>query len=357
MPTASRAPFLSAIVCTRDRAEHLRHALESLCPQTLGRDAFEVVVVDDGSTDATREVALSFSSRLPVRYSFQRDAGLPSARNHGVFMSRGEVLLFLDDDAVADPRLLEVHAEAHRRFPELEVGVLGSTRLAPALAGDPVMRFVADTWGFPIAYAGLEGGEALDFTYFAGGGTSCKRSLLLARGVFNPALRLGCDDVELGFRLSKRGFNVVYDPRAVSTIVRRVGFDELCRRFEGEGKASFVVGSLHDDEVLRRWTEVREAGESWRRFGPAYDLLLRSARELDRLVRLRLEARFVIDPADTALLHRSYSAAFRASKVKGIVEQAVEMGADLVGDTPPPVQSIRQRSNVSSTVRPHAQGR
>ncbi len=90
MAPSTRSPFLSVIVTTCDRAALLSGALESLSRQTLERDAFEIVLVDDGSRDATPEVATAASARLPLRYSYQRNAGIASARNHGIFMARAQ---------------------------------------------------------------------------------------------------------------------------------------------------------------------------------------------------------------------------------------------------------------------------
>jgi glycosyltransferase involved in cell wall biosynthesis len=324
------------VVCTHDRSDLLRQMLESLCTQTLPHDAFEVVLVDDGSRDATREVAHSFGARLPLRYSYQENAGLAAARNHGVFLARGDVLLFLDDDDLADPGLLEAHVETHRRMPEPMLAVLGHTRLSPELAADPLMHFVTQVGCFLFSYPEIRGGEILDFTHFWGGRSSCKRSVLLEHGAFDPVFRFGCEDIELAYRLSKHGFKVLYQPAAVNTMVRRIGFDEFCRRTERQGRSSFVFSRLHPDEVAQRWTEVSGAGEAWRRLGPAYELLKRSGRELDRVARMRLESGFGIDPSDATLLYRAYWAAFQASRVKGIVEKAAEMGHDLVARTAVP---------------------
>ncbi len=330
MAPSTRSPFLSAVIATYDRAELLRGTLESLCHQTLALDTFEVVLVDDGSKDATREIARSFGARLPLRYAYQRNAGLAAARNLGLFMARGEVLLFLDDDDVAGPGLLEAHVEAHRRRPEPEIGILGYTGLDPELAFDPLMHFVTQVGCFLFAYPAVEEGKLLDFTHFWGGRSSCKRSLLVDHGIFNPVFRFGCEDIELAYRLSKHGFKVMYEPRAISTMVRGLSFDDFCRRTVRQGRSNFVFSRLHPDEIVQRWTETPGAGEAWRRLGPVYDLLLGSGRELDRVARARLDEGLGLDARDAELLYRAYWAAFQASRVKGIVEKAAECGDDLV---------------------------
>ncbi len=345
------SPLLSAVICTHDRAELLRLTLESLCHQTVAGDAFEVVIVDDGSTDGTREVVRAFESRLPLRYSYQRNAGLASARNHGVFLARGVITLFLDDGDVADPMLLEEHVETHRRFPERRFAVLGYTRLDASIAADPLMHFVTEVGCFLFSYPHIKAGELLDFSYFRGGRSSCKRSFLLDHGVFNALLRFGCEDIELAYRLSRHGFEVVCNPRAVSTIVRKLTVDDLCRRLYGEGQSNLVFSQLHEDPALRQWAGIAAAGETWRDVAAAYDTILRSARELDRIVRMRQEQRLPVDSLDLSLLHRSYWAAFRASRAKGIVDKAKEMGHDLVGAPPrtSPQQDMRRPARASST--------
>lgn len=329
-------PSLSAVVCTRDRAELLAGMLESLCRQTLDRDAFEVVLVDDGSQDATREVAEAYATRLPLRHAFQPSAGLAAARNNGVFMANGEVLLFLDDDDVADPGLLEAHLERHRRLPAPEIAVLGHTRLTPELAADPLMHFVTQVGCFLFSYPEIKDGDLLDFRYFWGGRSSCKRSMLLAHGVFDPVFRFGCEDIELAYRLSRHGFKVVYDAGAVSTMVRRLSFDDFCRRTERQGRSNLIFSRLHADEAVQRFAGVSGAVEAWRRVAPAYELLKRSGRELDRIARMRREAGFGLDPFDATLLYRAYGSAFEASRLKGTAEATAEIGPGLAARAPAP---------------------
>jgi len=323
-------PTLSVVLCTYNRAELLRRTLNSLCRQSLDRALFEIVVIDDGSADDTRQVVQAYESLLPLRYSRQRNAGLGSARNHGVFLSRGEILLFHDDDDIADPRLLEEHLDTHRRYPDNRYGVLGYTGLDAAIAADPLMHFVTRVGYFLFSYPNLKDGDILDFSYFWGGCSSCKRALLLDYGVFNPVFRFGCEDIELGFRLSRHGFKVVYNSRAASYMVRGIGFDGFCRRLRLQGQSNYVFNRLHNDPAVHQWTEVIGAKEAWAKIRMKYDAIIRAGRELDRIARLRAGCGLSMVEADTTLLHHCYFAAFRASKIKGIVEKAEDMGALVV---------------------------
>ncbi len=323
--TAAGNPFLTVAVCPTDGAL-LRNGLESLCRQTLAPDAFEVIVVDLAAADAARAVVEPFAGRLPLRYVSLAGGGRAEGWNRAVSLARGEVVLFLDDGDVADPEFLEAHAAAHRRLPAPEIGILGHTRLAAELELDPLMRFVAAVGGLPFAAPGLEPGATLDFSYFRGGRASAKRSAILEQGGFDPRFE-ACEDVELGYRLSRRGFRVVYEPRAVSTYARRESFDGFLEQVEREGRARLLLSRLHPDDAVARWCEVREAHEAWRRLGPLHAVLLRSGRELDRIARMRVEAGDGLGPTDAALLCQGYWAAFRASRFKGIVERAAELGA------------------------------
>jgi glycosyltransferase involved in cell wall biosynthesis len=315
-----RAPTIAAIVCTHNRGGLLRGMLESLASQTLPSSAFEVVVVDDGSTDDTPEVVQAFKSQLSLQSVRQQHAGLASAKNHGLFRTRAPLVLFLDDDDVADRCLLEEHVIAHRRYPAVADAVLGYTGLSDRQASDPLMHFVTAVGCFQFSYSGLEEGAALDFSHFWGGRSSCKRSFLLMHGVFNPIFRFGCEDIELGFRLSRHGLRVMYHPRAVSTMVRGMTVDQFCERLVRQGRSNAVFSRLHSDEAVQRWTEVRGAAETWGAVAPSYEAIAKSARFLDAMYRRKRTANLEVGDTDGAFLHRAYWMAFRASKLKGIVE-------------------------------------
>jgi glycosyltransferase involved in cell wall biosynthesis len=318
----SKPVLCSVLVCTYNRAALLRDTLQSLCRQTLNADEFEVIVLDDGSRDETREIATAFGSRLMLRYAYQRNAGLASARNHALFLSQGEIILLLDDDDVASPELLEEHIKTHRAYPQDNFAVLGYTSLSPEIAADPVMHFVTEVGRFLFSYVDIQHGQRLGFSYFWGGRSSCKRRFLLQHGIFNPVFRFGCEDIELAYRLSKHNLVVVYNAHAVTTMVRPYSFDQFCERLIKQGRSNFVFSRLHSDPEVQAWTEVDDM-KKWDLLGRAYVAFRKSGRELDSLVRCKQQIGMVTEQ-DMGLLHEAFWVAFRASKVKGMVEAAAE---------------------------------
>lgn len=319
---SSPLPTISAVLATRGGEARLGRALESLCRQTLPREELEVVVVDDGSGDGTGEVARAFEARLPLRFAYQQPAGVASARNHGLFLARGLIVLFLDDD-VADPALLERHVEAHRRFPEPRCAVVGPAVLEPSLASDPLMSFLDGPGALPQERP-LAAGELLDWRHFRTGRSSCKRRFLLEKGTFNSAFRTGGEDAELAFRLSRKGFQVAYEPGAVVHVADALCVDDVCAQRLRRGRAAALVRRMHRCAEIEAWSGAKGASDAWRELAPAYDAIVRSARELDRIARLRDRHGMPLEDSERALLHRSYWAAFRASELKGLLEGAGE---------------------------------
>ncbi len=309
---------IAAVVSTYNRSDLLRPMLESLTRQTVPTSEFEVIIVDDGSTDDTRNVVTSFTKTLPITYAYQRNAGLASARTHGLYLSAAPILLFLDDDDLAHPELLKQHLATHRQYPDDKYAVLGYTPLAPDIADDPLMHFVTEVGCFLFSYSYFKDGDVLDFEHWWGGRSSCKRAFLIEHGVFNPVFKFGCEDIELAWRLSKHEFRVVYNARAITTMSRRIDFDGFCNRLVRQGRSNFVFSRLHREPEVQRWTEVDRFEEQWRKIEPTYDAILHSARHLDRIARLKRDLGFALEESETALLHRAYFAAFRAAKLRGI---------------------------------------
>lgn len=254
----NNAPLISVIIPTFNRAAMLSATLESLAGQTLPTDQYEIVVVDDGSRDATPETCRGFASRMTVNYLHIENSGISAAKNAGILAARGRILLFADDDDIADSRLLEEHLKAHEQHPEENMAVLGYTTWAPILPVTPLMRYVTDIGRFLFAYGDLEDGQILDFTYFWGGRSSCKRSFLSKHGVFNSQFRFGAEDVELGYRLSHAGFRVVFHRAAVSYMARPLTFEDFCDRCERQGASLYLLSRLHSDPLIQQYCQCAD---------------------------------------------------------------------------------------------------
>lgn len=110
---------VSVVVCTRNRAGPLREFLESFAD--LERPpgiTWELLIVDNGSSDMTPDVVAAFSDQLPIRYTREERAGLSNARNHGVAAARGTYICWTDDDVRLERNWLAGYAAAFRRHPE-----------------------------------------------------------------------------------------------------------------------------------------------------------------------------------------------------------------------------------------------
>ena len=315
-----RQPEISCILPTRNRAELLSLALSGIWRQSLPFDHFEIILVDDGSTDATSEVVAAFERILPLRLLRQAPAGIAAAKSLGVFASRAPIVLFMDDDDIPDSRMLEAHLEAHRRHPDPRTAILGHTGLAPAPARSPLMRYVTEVGCQLFAYPGLKAGEVLDYRGFWGGRSSCKRDFLLHRGLFNADFTFGCEDVELGWRLQSFGLQVIYEPAARATMLRTLDFDGFCNRSIRQGRAQWRFHSLHQVPEIRSYCEIDSAAVAWASDGPSYDRIIRETRRLDQTAAAYISRDVPLDRKFLAALNRAYDRAFTLSRARGIAE-------------------------------------
>jgi GT2 family glycosyltransferase len=318
----SDAPELAAILTAHNRAHLLPRVLDGLAGQSLARDRFEILVIDDGSTDETPAVLAAYANRLPLRIVRQAQSGLAAAKNLGIFMSRAPVLLFMDDDDVADAALFVSHLAMHLCHREAAVAVLGFTDLDPAIARLPLMRHVTGHGGQLLSHGWMRPHQRLSFREFWGGRTSCKRSLLIEHGVFDPAFRFGCEDIELGWRLDPHGLQVIFEPAARSTMIRALTFEGFCRRSIRQGRAQWLFATLHDAPAVREYCEIDRALAAWAEAKGDFAAILRWAAGLDRMMLRRGPDAPALSAASQAELDEAYAQAFFLCRAKGIADAA-----------------------------------
>ena len=200
--------FLSVVIPTYNRLPILRKCLLALEDQQLAGpiSGYEVVLVDDGSTDATLDWLADHAAELPhLRLIRQEHGGPAAARNRGVQGARGDVIVFIDSDLVVTPSFLSCHAQALQRHwsrpghrPCFTYGAVINTANFDQPTGEPHKL------------------RDLSFAYFATGNVAIERQLLERAGLFDTRFRLyGWEDLELGERLRRLGVVLVRCPEAV----------------------------------------------------------------------------------------------------------------------------------------------
>lgn len=206
------APALSVVIPTRDRLQTVLTTLDALAAQGLGSDAHEVVVVDDGSGDGTAAaVADLAATRSGLQLVTQPARGPAAARNRGIGVARGDIVLLLGDDTVPVQGTLARHLALGRAS---GFAVQGRIEWDPAAPQTRVMRFLAPA-GPQFYFKGLEDGRAIHYTALLGSNLSAPRQWFLDEP-FNESFTEAClEDTELAYRWWRRGRLAIYSQDAV----------------------------------------------------------------------------------------------------------------------------------------------
>lgn len=236
-------PEVSVIIPTYNRRPVLERALEALRRQTVASARFEIVVVDDGSTDDTADVGRQWTREMSSQLLFlhQPNQGANAARNHALRHARGRILLFLNDDTIGVPSLLEEHLNSHARHPAEPVAVLGRMTLSAEIRATPLTDLHLDS-----CFRLIEGRSELDWKWFFTCNISVKRSFIMAHGPFAEGLRWH-EDLELAERLRYHGLNIVYNPQALGYHYHPLTEEGFLRmaRLEGEALVTWYRMAPH----------------------------------------------------------------------------------------------------------------
>lgn len=237
---------LSVVIPTYNRRERLALVLAALERQTTPAGQFEVVVVDDGSTDDTSDWLKQRSTAYVLRSLRLSNGGPARARNAGVEAAEGEIVLFIDDDVVPGPELVAEHLRLHDA--EADLVVIGPLGSLPRYAQPWVAWEQAKV---EEQYRSMERGEwAASFRQFWTGNASVAREHVVAAGGFDVTLLRG-EDVELGARLQERGLQFRFNPRARTLHHAERSLESWEGAHASYGKAEVAIfGKFGEDNLL-----------------------------------------------------------------------------------------------------------
>jgi glycosyltransferase involved in cell wall biosynthesis len=241
----------SVVIPTFNKQERLALTLESFNHQKASRNVFEVIVVDDGSTDGTEEFVNNFDHNFKLLYKRQNNSGRSSARNNGILEAKNDIIIFCDDDLIVSKDLISEHLNCHEDNVEKVVhgriytlsymkffkNPSTGTLYDNADIGDCYITFLKR---FLITKEQVRNTQILEkqkkVTYFeslvestfkkevkelqwlcfTGGNVSCTKKVLDRVGLFDETFgsKWGCEDLEMGYRIARNNVGFVYSHEA-----------------------------------------------------------------------------------------------------------------------------------------------
>ena len=215
--------MLTAIICTYNRAKYIGPLLESIAANDLPMNEYEILLVDNNCTDNTREVCDAFVAahkEVNFRYTTEPEQGLSAARNRGIKKAKGDIIVYIDDDALVDPWYLRTYAEwfaAH-----LETMACGGPI-------EPLYETSEPDWMTPYTKALLTawmdyGDKVREYPhgrYPGGGNAAYRKSVFDQVGLFNTALGrkggnlMGSEEKDIFDKMHALGMQILYLPQPV----------------------------------------------------------------------------------------------------------------------------------------------
>lgn len=210
-------PKISVVIPTFNRVNILKKCLDSIFKNDL-IGVFEVIIVDDGSNDNTFGEISKYIIKKNLKNIYiyrENNSGPGNARNLGIKKANSNIILFIGDDCIARPNLLTEHYKWNtERFPEENIGILGFSKWSDEIEVTPFMKWI-DKKHLQFSYERLRGENSTSWKDFWTCNFSLKKSFLLKYGLFDKEFPSAAwEDVELGWRLSKFGFNIKYNKAA-----------------------------------------------------------------------------------------------------------------------------------------------
>lgn len=260
-------PIISIVIPTFNRAAILMCTIKALAAQTASKDDFEVIIVDDGSTDETSKKLQTakevWGERLTV--VMQKNKGQGIARNRGVEKAQGNIILFLGDDIFLEKNSVNGHIAFHKKHQKEREGLLGHIDWHPDLPKTPFLKWLTDGssvlgkyGGHQFAYEKLQGKEKANFWFFYTSHISIKQSLV-QKHPFDPVFSgYGWEDIELGYRLTKEeNLDLYYDANIKAHHFHPMEESALERRMRSIGQSAHAL--------QKKYPELKRVPPTWKK--------------------------------------------------------------------------------------------
>ena len=233
---------VSIVIPTHNQKEILARTLDYLILQDYPKDQYEIIVVDDGSRDGTKEMVKSKTRpEIGLRYLYQKQRGPHFARNLGIAKAQGEIVVFVDSDIFAPPNFISEHVKSHEAFGDVVVS-------GPTVRTGNVDNVFADINRRKIKKLLFDfSGPSLITSNL-----SVKRTFLVRVGGFDEEFTgFGWHDWELGLRLRKLGLKAKRNINAIACHYKKKidlpDLPALCEKKRQQGRNAVLYYKKHPD--------------------------------------------------------------------------------------------------------------
>jgi GT2 family glycosyltransferase len=236
------APLISVVLGTYNQKDVLEKVLFSLSKQTMPDNNYEIVVVDSSSNDGTSELLKEFHPNCHFQYFIQENNGKAGARNRGVTAARSEIIIITDADMIADERMIEAHYNAHiqRNEPACFEGITYNLKCLewPTTTDNT----------YPYIKGNYRQTARLGWWYFLTGNISFPKNIFEQESGFDESfLNYGWEDLELGYRLSKKKIGLFYLKDAINYHYHVVTKQEEIERNINKGSSASIFLRKHPE--------------------------------------------------------------------------------------------------------------
>lgn len=254
-------PKISLVICTYNREKYLPGCFNSITKQEINPKQFEVIIINNNSTDNTEEICKKFINDYPtlnVKYFVEKQKGLSAARNRGIKESSGDLIAFIDDDAELEPNYIEIAIDFFMNHPD--ISAMGG-KIIPVYEGGtepswlsvPLYGLVTKVdWGNKTR-------KYPPSKYPAGCSMIFRKSVFSQVGFFNTDLYLRSDDKYIFRQLEKHRLKFLYYPK----LQVKHHIDKNRITLESVKKISMLVGAsermrLKNDGLVKNFIKVIE---------------------------------------------------------------------------------------------------
>jgi len=244
----NKSSLLSIVINTFNRKELLLEEIYALLNQTIDKDLYDIIVVDDGSTDGTEKFLSEKGVMNKIRYFRQRNLGRASAKNLGLKNVLTPFIVFLGDDMLPSNKLLEIHLKYQKSFKN--IAVLGMCEWKPEKGSESFKKI-----SNPSPYDYIEDKDDAGFLFFHTGNISVETNLVKDVGGFDENFRFfGWEDIELGYRLEKgKNIKVMFVPEAYALHRHpEIDLDSLLKREYESGISVRYFCEKYPDEEFKK---------------------------------------------------------------------------------------------------------